>query len=183
MMEALQSARTIDEYIDENGEDLQKINKFHSISMSDFGHAIVKLDRTSASVSEDLVERRQSVVHAKTPVAPQEDYFDSPRQSFVGTVISVNNDSREFDARIVDRTDVNRSDEIATFSFESIPEPDISLIKSGAEFFWYIGYKQGVRTPRENFSKIRFRRLAKWTAKDINRINKKASDTWAKLFA
>ena len=93
-----------------------------------------------------------------------------------GVVISVN--KQELTVRMEDMINRNNPDELVVLSRDEIDDKDQSLVVPGALFYWNIGYRQGVKSPKERFSMIRFRRLPKWTAKEI-----KDAETQAKEYA
>lgn len=82
-----------------------------------------------------------------------------------GVVISAND--QELTVRMEDVLNRENPDEIVVLSRDEIDDKDQCLVKPGALFYWNIGYRQGVKCPKERFSIIRFRRLPKWTAKEI----------------
>ena len=82
-----------------------------------------------------------------------------------GVVISAND--HELTVRMEDLINRENPDELVVLSRDEIDDKDQCLVKPGALFYWNIGYRQGVKCPKERFSIIRFRRLPKWTAKEI----------------
>lgn len=137
-----------------------------SYSMDDFIFAQIE-DKCSVNGAEH--ERRSTISHAQSTLRPRLDIKETIKLSFDGVVISVNRDQTEFEARIVNRKNAFE-EEFATFDFEEVPKPDLELVKVGSEFSWYLGFLEGKKTPRINFSKIRFRRLPKWTKEDIDEL-------------
>lgn len=93
-----------------------------------------------------------------------------------GVVISVN--GQELAVRMEDLINRDNPDEYIVLSRDEIDDKDQCLVKPGALFYWNIGYRQGVKCPKERFSIIRFRRLPKWTVKEI-----KDADNLAKEYA
>lgn len=87
-------------------------------------------------------------------------YIEEIKQKWLGTVLDA--DGVDITARIEDLTDTNNPDEIIVFSVEEIEARDLVLVQEGAMFFWYIGYRKGLKYPKERFSKISFRRLPQW---------------------
>lgn len=82
-----------------------------------------------------------------------------------GVVISAND--QELTVRMEDLLNRENPDELVVLSRDEIDDKDQCLVKPGALFYWNIGYRQGFKCPKERFSIIRFRRLPKWTAKEI----------------
>ncbi len=82
-----------------------------------------------------------------------------------GVVISAND--QEITVQMQDLINRENPDEYVVLSRDEIDDKDQCLVKPGALFYWNIGYRQGVKCPKERFSIIRFRRLPKWTAKEI----------------
>ena len=96
------------------------------------------------------------------------------KQIFNGTVIEYN--ELELTARLEDITNPDNPDEMVTLSLDEIENGDQSLIQPGAMFLWHIGYRTGTNYPRERFSKIKFRRLAKWTEDETQDVKKLARE-------
>lgn len=96
------------------------------------------------------------------------------KQRWNGTVIDCSD--QELTARLEDLTNPQNPDEIVVLSTEEIENRDQPLIKTGAMFLWHIGYRYGPKYPRERFSKISFRRLAKWTEGEIQDAEKQAKE-------
>ena len=66
-------------------------------------------------------------------------------------------------------------------SRDEIDNNDQNLIQPGALFYWYIGYRQGIKYSKERISIIRFRRLPQWTKREIEEADKLAED-YAEFF-
>lgn len=96
------------------------------------------------------------------------------RQRWSGVVLSLN--QQELKVRLEDLTNTENPDELVTLSIDEIDKKDQGLIKPGAQFYWYIGYKQGLRYSKERFSIIRFRRLPHWTDREIKESEKLAKE-------
>lgn len=92
-------------------------------------------------------------------------YREEIKQVWIGTVIGF--DSESIVARLEDCSDDDNPVEEVTLSIEEIEEQDRELIERGAQFYWHIGYRFGRNYSRERFSKIRFRRLAKWNQSEL----------------
>ncbi|MCP5274914.1 MAG: hypothetical protein H6936_08715 [Burkholderiales bacterium] len=93
-------------------------------------------------------------------------------QQWEGRVISVSKDS--FVAIISNRTDSQKPQEEIEIELNEIPHDDTNLIRPGAFFYWSIGYEDGPGIPRQRVSRIRFRRLPKWTKREINQARNQA---------
>lgn len=96
------------------------------------------------------------------------------KQLWNGTVIDCND--QELIARLEDLTNPSNPDEFVTLSIEEIDDKEQPLIQKGAMFMWHIGYRQGSNYPKERFSKIRFRRLPKWSFREIQEAEKLAKE-------
>jgi hypothetical protein len=94
-------------------------------------------------------------------------------QQWEGVVTSV--DQGEFDAQLEDAQDPTRPRESATFSVEEVSEGDTPLVKVGAVFYWYIGYRTSEGGQKERVSALRFRRLPAWTASELRAARQKAA--------
>ena len=118
--------------------------------------------------------------YAKEPRSPRLVIFTNVEQrekiiqKWSGTVIDCSDD--ELTARLEDLTNPANPDEIVVLSTEEIESRDHALIQRGAVFLWQIGYRYGPKYPRERFSKIRFRRLPKWTKEEIQHAEKLAEE-------
>jgi len=96
------------------------------------------------------------------------------KQHWSGVVISLND--HELTVRLEDLTNPENPDELIVLSMDEIDEKDQCLIKPGALFYWYIGYRQGVKYRKERISIIRFRRLPQWTTREIENAEKLAEE-------
>jgi hypothetical protein len=96
----------------------------------------------------------------------------APRQTFEGTVLSVENG--EFRARLRDISDPSRPDETAKFSMDEVAEDDIRLVEPGGIFYW-IFFQQRKPSIR-NSDEIRFRRLPQWSRGDVVRMEETARE-------
>lgn len=101
-------------------------------------------------------------------------------QQWEGTVETVSR--TEFAARLRDLTDRTRPDEQATFDREEVSPDDLELLQPGAVFFWAIGYETSESGQRSRVSRLRFRRLPRWTKRDLARV-REAAQRWEDLFA
>ncbi len=98
-------------------------------------------------------------------------------QMWEGRVLDVNAEKQEFSAIISDKTNPELADEQVTLSIEEISSNDLSLLNEGAVFYWSIGYADYPGRPRTRESRIRLRRLPKWSQQELN----KARETGASL--
>lgn len=93
-------------------------------------------------------------------------------QMWEGRILDVNGDKQEFSAIISDKTNTELADEQVTLSIEEIPPNDLPLLNEGAVFYWSIGYADYPGRPRTRESRIRFRRLPKWSRRELNKARK-----------
>ncbi len=91
-------------------------------------------------------------------------------QSWEGRVLNVDSVNHEFTAIVTDKTDPSANDEQITLSIDEIPPDDLSLLVAGATFYWSIGYADYPGRPRSRESRIRLRRLPKWTQAELTRM-------------
>jgi len=127
----------------------------------------------------DLSLTETGTSHAHTPnkrfknqsTIPVElkDYTEDLKQIWDGTVISFNEDTIKI--RLEDKITLENPETIVDLSIDEVSSQDRPLIKEGAMLFWYIGYREGNKHPRERFSKICFRRRLGWTDKEIEDAN------------
>ena len=82
--------------------------------------------------------------------------------------VVIRHDKENLTARLQDLIDDGNPEEEVTLSIEEIDEQERALIRDGAMFSWYIGYRKGYKYPQERFSKIRFRRLPVWSEREIS---------------
>ncbi len=87
------------------------------------------------------------------------------KQQWSGVVVSAN--ENDLTVQLQDLTNPQNPNEIIVLSRDEIDNKDQSLIQTGAQFYWSIGYRQGIKLSKQRFSNIRFRRLPKWTAREI----------------
>lgn len=93
-------------------------------------------------------------------------------QEFAGTVLSIDENSKTFWARLVDRTS-GLPDEEAEILFDEIPSDDWQLIVPGSLFSWNIGRELRDRQIRR-VSEIRFRRSFLFSKYAIARAKERA---------
>jgi hypothetical protein len=89
-----------------------------------------------------------------------------------GHVVDVKDDS--FTARLDDL--MTGTHDQAEFFVSDLSNFDRSLLAPGAVFYWTIGYKVAPGGQRSRDSQIRFRRLPKWSHREIERIRKEAAE-------
>ncbi|MFC3115963.1 hypothetical protein [Cellvibrio fontiphilus] len=100
--------------------------------------------------------------------------FEIIKQKWSGIVIESNDE--EVHVILKDLSQPNNPNEFAVIYREEIDPHLQSSIKQGAEFYWHIGYREGKRSPRQRFSKIRFRNFPKWTQVEIDSASQKAKE-------
>jgi hypothetical protein len=86
-----------------------------------------------------------------------------------------------FVATLEDKTTPTNPGEEVEIELSEISEEDRALVRSGAFFYWSVGYEDAPGVPRQRVSRIRFRRLPGWTSREIERA-KKSSEQFADLF-
>ena len=112
-------------------------------------------------------------------VAKSSKFREDIKQKWSGVVIAV--DDEELTVRLEDLTNCDNPNEIVVLSRDEIDNNDQNLIQPGALFYWYIGYRQGIKYSKERISIIRFRRLPHWTKREIEEADKLAED-YAEFF-
>lgn len=101
-----------------------------------------------------------------------------PFRSGEGYVIDVNEEV--FQARLVPI--IGQVDEQeAEIYISEVTEEDRSMVKPEAVFYWSIGYLEKL-SGRSRKSIIRFRRLPKWTTREIHTAEKRVNDLKDLLF-
>jgi len=94
-------------------------------------------------------------------------------QEWEGVVTSVGDEV--FTARVVDLTRVSRTiDEEGEFPMSEVRDDDRSLVTPGAYFRWSVGITKMPGGGKRSTSEIIFRRLPKWTKRDIQRADANA---------
>ena len=100
-------------------------------------------------------------------------HFDSLKgtfkmiQQWEGRVVEFK--GSEFTAIIIDKTNPDNEDLFVSVDTEDITPSDMPLIKSGAIFYWSIGFYDYPGRGRSRESRIRFRRLVGPSKEDIAR--------------
>ncbi len=89
-------------------------------------------------------------------------------QKWEGYVLKVLDDNYIL-VRLVNLTDPGQPDEEAEIPIQELSFEDRELIEPGAVFYWNIGYLDRNSGQRERNSVIRFRRLPRWEAEDIEK--------------
>jgi hypothetical protein len=95
-------------------------------------------------------------------------------QQWEGTVVDVDADG--FVAHLSDKRDADAPLEKATIAFEEIAEQDVPLVEAGALFDWTIGYLTQPHGQKTTESTIVFRRMPRWSARDMERITREAAE-------
>lgn len=72
-------------------------------------------------------------------------------------------------AIITDKKNVDNPTEEVEIYLSEIDKEDMSFVRPGAFFYWSVGYEDGLGVPRQRVSRIRFKRLAGITTRDIAR--------------
>ncbi|NEX17828.1 MAG: hypothetical protein C1943_14715 [Halochromatium sp.] len=139
------------------------------------------LDRESRRQTTDFSALKQNsqasdqtvLVSPQTKLRPRSSFL--PLQEWEGHVIDIS--ERGFTARLVDMTREERvASEEADFDFDDVADPDRSLLREGAVFRWTIGYETAPGGSKKRVSQLVFRRLPKWTKKEIAQADRNAGD-------
>lgn len=138
----------LNEWLQEGTNRSKKIDEFHYA----FADVISEL-RIKAHKPEALVS------HAK----------------WIGVIDEVDNDDEVFSARLKQLGETSQPEEIAEFEFEQVPEHDRNLIKTGAEFYFNVGYLTTSNGTRTRAGVISFRRLLKVTSEEVEIAEKAAN--------
>lgn len=101
-------------------------------------------------------------------------------QKWEGYVLKVLDDNYIL-VRLVNLTDPGQPDEEAEIPIQELSFEDHELIEPGAVFYWNIGYLDRTSGQRERNSVIRFRRLPRWEAEDIEKAKVEAKRIRKKL--
>jgi hypothetical protein len=86
-----------------------------------------------------------------------------------GRVVEVG--SEGFRARVRELGPGAAEEEYGDFSFESVSPDDEPLVVVGGVFYWFVGYRREPSGQRSNWGSIRFRRLPRWTKKDLDALD------------
>ncbi|MEA2061873.1 MAG: hypothetical protein U9P10_15520 [Thermodesulfobacteriota bacterium] len=98
-------------------------------------------------------------------------------QLWEGRITEILDDT--FYAIISDKTNPELPDEMVSLDIEEITPSDLNLLTPGAVFYWSISYADLPGRGRKKESKIRFRRLSRWTQKEIDHAIKKGAELTA----
>jgi hypothetical protein len=88
-------------------------------------------------------------------------------QSWEGRVLDVLKDS--FVAIVTDLT-MPGVEEQVELDLEEVTPDDLPLVRPGAVFYWSIGYRDEPSRSRSRVSVIRFRRLPRWSEREVANI-------------
>lgn len=101
----------------------------------------------------------------------------SALQEWEGYVLTV--DKETFTARLVDLTQQGTIEEEADFPLEDVSDDEQKLVEPGAVFRWSIGYQRSLGGNKRRVSQIVFRRLPRWTRRELEDNRKRASELGA----
>lgn len=87
----------------------------------------------------------------------------------------------EFQARLIELSNVNHVEEIAEFDLDIVSDSDLPLLREGAIFRWIIGRSRSPDGTIELLSKMVFRRLPQWRRHDLTKIRKQAESDFEKI--
>jgi hypothetical protein len=113
---------------------------------------------------------RSPVVRVPHPATPAHHF--NVLQQWEGTVLDTSD--REFSASLRDLT-AQLPEEVATFDVAEVSEDDRSLLAPGAVFYWALGYETSATGQRSRVSRIRFRRLPRWTRRDLAKLEERVA--------
>ena len=99
-------------------------------------------------------------------------------QQWEGAVVAV--DSESFTAEIWDITDPIRADEELKLSLDELDEDDRKLVTVGTIFDWTIGFDL-LPGEKRRFSLIKFRRLPRWTQRELDKFRDQARGIAARM--
>jgi len=102
------------------------------------------------------------------------------RQQWECSVMSVAPDSFEAILRPV-RQSQSQSDAVlfTTVQLDEISQDDVELLMPGAVFDWVVGFQESAGGTRTGFSRMKFRRLPSWTAREIREAKSRAAEMLA----
>jgi hypothetical protein len=125
------------------------------------------------SVNTTMVMRRKPL-RVPRPLT----YEDASRLGFIllqkweGVVLE--SDHETFTAKLTDSHGKLRPHD-ATFARSELPKNEQELIEPGAPFVWTLGYRK-IGSTRERASVIYFRRLPRWTEKEVTIAEERAKN-------
>ena len=123
--------------------------------------------------------------HKQLVPVPKISEFPLPRsfqllQQWEGVVKAISSDA--FTCVIKDKTNPDNFDEEVEIDTSEVPEGDLHLLRPGSWFYWSIGYESGPGLPRQRVSRIRFRRLAGLSMRQLEKARANAKKI-SSLFA
>jgi hypothetical protein len=124
-----------------------------------------------------VIPIRASESDKMLPVFPPEERRRRPTlvplQEWEGHVIDIS--EHGFTARLVDMTrQESVAREEADFELDEVSDPDRDLLREGAVFRWTIGYETAPSGSKKRVSQLVFRRLPKWTKKELAQADRDA---------
>lgn len=93
-------------------------------------------------------------------------------QEWEGTVIDRREDAIR--VRLVDKTRRQEPEEEAEIPLEELSPADLPLVQAGAVFYWSVGYRDSPAGQRTRQSSITFRRLPRWTKRELDDLKEEA---------
>lgn len=157
-----------------------------------FSFEFIVPERTSLASSPDENGNDDTLVPFMVPWIPSDRTDEKPRRD-APTIIRVPRQSvdlgrfelhqkwecvvdkvkgKNFTAITRDLSTPGNPDERVTLAFADVNDEDRHLVVAGAVFYWSIGYAVSPAGQRTRSSLIRFRRLLRWTKKDLARIER-----------
>jgi hypothetical protein len=111
--------------------------------------------------------------------APQPQYSPDGRELTIETwecvVLTDVDESGDFDASLHPLSGA-AADEVGTFSISEVPESDRHLVERGAVFYSFIGRVVDKFGQLTYVWRLRFRRLPRWTRRDLAKIDARAAE-------
>jgi hypothetical protein len=139
---------------------------FHAVSRAPTAPA----SRQGGHGDLDLDTRRAAALVPALVAPPQlrlqERYL--VRHQWEGTVLERLADG--FRARLCDLSGTT-PDEYADFPLVSVSDDDVPLILPGGIFHWFVGYRIEASGQHTTWSQIRFRRLPRWSKRELVALN------------
>ena len=150
----------------------QIISSLKEEELSDWSGKQMESLPTAAHSETSLRVPRHAIA---TPTSPIKGDFRL-LQMWEGCVLSIDVDHNEFTVQISDKMNKDLPDEQLTLSIDEISPNDLVLLKEGAVFYWSIGYADYPGRPRTRESRIRFRRLPKWTNRELQNARERGAE-------
>jgi hypothetical protein len=97
------------------------------------------------------------------------------KQKWEGYVLSIDEEKEQFTAVISDKSNKDFPDEEVVLSIEELSTSDLIFLKSGAVFYWSIGYAYKGAS-KIKFSAIRFSRLKGYSKESLKVARSKAEE-------